>query len=124
MWISYFSNKVTPLKDYCLFDIKLADKAEHKKYTGVSNDKILENYKTLVKSGLPHVVRIPLIPGITDTYDNLRAISEIVGEDRVEIMRYNSLAGAKYSMVGKTFTLPDLKSNEVDLSIFKNAVML
>lgn len=116
--------KVISLMDYCLFDIKLADKAEHKKYTGVSNEKILENYKTLVKSGLPHVVRIPLIPGITDTYDNLRAISEIVGEDRVEIMRYNSLAGAKYSMVGKTFALPDLKSNEVDLSIFKNAVML
>ncbi len=116
--------KVISVMDYCLFDIKLADPDEHKKYTGVSNEKILKNYKILVESGLPHVVRIPLIPGITDTPENLKAISEIVGEDKVEIMRYNRLAGAKYSMVGKEFTLPDLESNEVDLSIFKNATML
>lgn len=116
--------KVLSLMDYCLFDIKLADPAEHKKYTGVDNEKIIKNYKTLVDSKVPHVVRVPLIPGITDTAENLRGISEIVGEDRVEILRYNKLAGAKYSMVGKTFLLPDLESNEVDLSVFKNAVML
>ena len=116
--------KVISVMDYCLFDIKIADSEEHKKYTGVENEKILNNYKILVESGLPHVVRIPLIPGITDTPENLKAISEIVGDDRVEIMRYNHLAGAKYSMVGREFTLPDLKSNEVDLSVFKNAVML
>ncbi len=116
--------KVISVMDYCLFDIKLADSETHQKYTGVSNEKILRNYKTLVNSGIPHVVRIPLIPGITDTEENLRAISKIVGEDKVEIMRYNHLAGAKYSMVGREFTLPDLKSNEINLSIFKNAVML
>lgn len=116
--------KVLALMDYVLFDIKLADSAQHKKYTGCSNEKILNNYKILRDSGKPHVVRIPLIPGITDTKENLKAISEIVGEDKVEIMRYNSFAGAKYKMVGMVFPLPDLKSNEIDLSVFKNAVML
>lgn len=116
--------KVLSEMNYCLFDIKLADLDGHKKYTGVSNELILKNYKTLVNSGVPHVVRVPLIPGITDTPENLKGIAEIVGEDRVEVMRYNSLAGAKYSMVGREFTLPDLKSSEVDLSVFKNAVML
>ena len=116
--------KVLSAVDYVLFDIKLADSLLHKKYTGVSNEKILQNYKTLVKSGKPHVVRIPLIPGITDTPQNLSAISEIVGEDRVEVMRYNRFAGAKYKSVGLEFKLPDLESSEVDLSVFKNAVML
>lgn len=116
--------KVLSVMDYCLFDIKIADSETHKKYTGVTNEKILENYKILRNSGVEHVVRIPLIPGITDTPENLRAISEIVGEDKVEVMRYNHLAGAKYSMVGREFTLPDLKSNDVNLSVFKNAVML
>ena len=116
--------KVLSLMDYCLFDIKIADSETHKKYTGVTNEKILKNYEILRSSGVEHVVRIPLIPGITDTPENLRAISEIGGEDKVEVMRYNHLAGAKYSMVGREFTLPDLKSNEVDLSVFKNAVML
>ena len=87
-------------------------------------EKILENYEILKNSGVPHVVRIPLIPGITDTGENLKAISEIVGGDRVEVMRYNHLAGVKYSMVGREFILPDLKSNDVDLSVLKNAIML
>jgi len=39
-------------------------------------------------------------------------------------MRYNTMAGAKYKSVGLEFQLPDLKSNDVDLSVFKNAVML
>ncbi len=116
--------KVIDLMDYVLFDIKIADGETHKKYTGVSNEKILKNYEILRQSGKPHTVRIPLIPGITDTRENLSAISEIVGDDRVEVMRYNSFAGAKYKMVGMEFPLPDLKSNEVDLSVFKNAAML
>ncbi len=116
--------KVLAKMDYVLFDIKLADTAIHKKYTGVSNEPILKNYKTLLESGKPHVVRVPLIPGITDTPQNLRSIAEIVGDDKVEVMRYNSLAGAKYKMVGMEYALPDLKSSEVDLSVFKNAVIL
>ncbi|MBO5726123.1 MAG: glycyl-radical enzyme activating protein [Clostridia bacterium] len=110
--------------DYVLYDIKLADTDEHLKYTGVDNHLILENYKILAKKCLPHVVRIPLIPGITDTPENLSAIAEIVGDTRVEIMRYNHFAPSKYKMVGLEFELPDLPSNDVDLSVFKNAVML
>ena len=119
-----FFSKVLKKVDYVLYDIKLADSEQHLKYTGVDNRIILENYKTLATSGKPFVVRIPLIPGITDTRENLSAISEIVGDARVEIMRYNHFAPSKYKMVGLNFELPDLPSNEVDLSIFKNAVML
>lgn len=110
--------------DYVLYDIKLADGDEHLKYTGVDNALILKNFEILRNSGKPFVVRIPLIPGITDTAKNLSAISEIVGDTRVEIMRYNHFAPSKYKMVGLEFSLPDLPSNDVDLSVFKNAVML
>ncbi len=116
--------KVLETMDYVLFDLKLADEAEHIKYTGVSNKQIIENYKILEKSGKEFVTRVPLIPGITDTKDNLSRIAAIAGENKVEIMRYNTMAGAKYRSVGLEFSLPDLKSNEVDLSVFKNAEML
>ncbi len=121
---SYEFIKVLSAVDYVLFDIKLADARQHKKYTGVDNDLILKNYKILAESGKPHVVRIPLIPGITDTHENLSAISDIVDDAKVEIMRYNHFAPSKYKMVGLKFELPDLPSNDVDLSLFKNAVML
>jgi len=57
--------------DYVLFDLKLYDREKHKTYTGQYNDLILDNYRLLIESGKPHAVRIPLIPGITDTEDNL-----------------------------------------------------
>ncbi len=116
--------KILSKVNYVLYDIKLAEKKEHIKYTGVDNTCILENFETLKNSGVPFVVRIPLIPGITDTSENLSKISEIVGDSPVEIMRYNHFAPSKYKMVGMEFPLPDLASSDVDLSVFKNAVML
>ena len=97
--------RVVSLCDFVYMDIKLADRDAHKKYTGVSNEKILENAAWLKQSGIPHCFRTPLIPNVTDTEENLRAIQEIVGEDRWEKLSYNPLAGAKYASVGREFKL-------------------
>ena len=95
------------------------------KYTGVSNEKILENIEWLKTSGKPFVFRVPLIPEITDTEENLKAIAEIAGDHRVELMPYNSLAGAKYSMVDMEYTLSDEENREEDFTkYFKNAILL
>lgn len=107
--------------DYVMMDIKLADPLEHKKWCGVDNRPILENLKRLQSSGKPHLIRVPLIPDITDTMENLRAVSEIVKDSPVELLGYNSFAGAKYEGVGRVYTLPNKKNNEIDLSIFQNA---
>lgn len=108
--------------DYIMMDIKLADGDAHKKWCGVDNRIILENFARLKDSGKPYTVRVPLIPEITDTEENLKAISEIVGDSPVELLPYNPFAGAKYESVGRTYGLLDTKENrKVDLSIFKNA---
>lgn len=117
--------KVVSHVDYVLQDIKLADADAHVKYTGVSNENILENIEWLKTSGKEFVFRIPLIPDITDTEENLMAISEIVGEHKVELMPYNPLAGAKYNMVDMEYSLDVEKNREEDFTkYFKNAVML
>jgi pyruvate formate lyase activating enzyme len=117
--------KVVERMDYVLQDIKLADEQEHIKYTGVSNEKILRNIEWLKTSGKPFVFRVPLIPGITDTEANLKAISEIVGDCRTELMPYNPLAGAKYAMVDMEYTLSDKGNREEDFTkYFQNAVMM
>jgi pyruvate formate lyase activating enzyme len=95
--------QVVSLCDFVYMDLKLADEAQHKAYTGVSNKQILENAQWLKESGIPHVFRTPLIPGITDTEENLEAIAAIVGDHAWEKLAYNSLAGAKYASVGRTF---------------------
>ncbi len=116
--------EVISLCDLVIMDIKLFDRQKHFEYTGVYNDVILENFNTLKKSGIPHIIRIPLIPNITDTMQNLTAISELVGDSRVELLPYNKAAGAKYPMVDKEFLLETAEPATPDISLFQNATLM
>ena len=104
-----------------MMDVKLADADMHKKYCGVDNGTILKNVENLKNSGKPHLFRVPLIPDITDTAENLRAIAVLVGDSPVELLPYNPFAGAKYDGVGREFTLTAKENRPIDLSVFKNA---
>lgn len=97
-----------------IMDIKLADPAAHKRYTGADNAVILDNAAFLQKSGVPHLFRTPLIPGITDTEENLRAIREIVSDSPWETLPYNTLAGAKYPMLGIPFPYDSIQGEKHD----------
>ena len=57
--------------DYVLYDLKLMDDVRHRHYTGVSNERILENYSLLAERGVPFITRIPLIPTVNDTAENI-----------------------------------------------------
>ena len=91
--------------DYIIMDIKLADCGQHEKYTGVGNKKILKNFESLALSGKPYLIRTPLIPGITDTNENLNGIEKIIGNSHWEKIPYNQMAGAKYKMLGMEYLL-------------------
>ena len=111
--------------DLVMMDLKLIDPVLHRRYCGVDNAPILRNFEILRQSGKPYLVRVPLIPGITDTDENLREIAALVGDSPVELLPYNRMAGAKYPSVGKTFTdliLQDV-NREIDLGIFQNATL-
>ncbi len=89
------------------FDLKLIDAAMHRRYTGADNDSILRNLGVLSTLGVPFVVRVPLVPGVTDTDENLAAIARTVrslaGLVRVELLPYNRAAGGKYRACGLDF---------------------
>ena len=117
--------KIASACDFVIMDIKFISDDLHKKYTGCSNEKILDNAKWLIRSNIPHLFRTPLIPTITDTEDNLRAISDFIGEEKIELLKYNTLAPAKYASVGRVFDL-NISSEEVSIpnvSFFKNATV-
>lgn len=117
--------KVISQFDYVMQDIKLADPQMHKKYTGVDNSKILKNIEWLKKSGKSFVFRVPLIPEITDTEENLRAIAKIAEDYPVELMPYNEFAGAKYTMLDMEYPLKVEKNRQEDFAgYFQNAVLI
>lgn len=110
--------------DYVMMDVKLADPARHREYTGVDNAPILRNLRILQESGKPHLLRTPLIPGITDTEENLRAVAALAGDSPVELLEYNRFAPAKYDLLEQDYPLQDLpEPNPVDLSWFQNATL-
>ena len=99
-------DKVLKECDYMLFDIKLVDDELSKRYTGVSNAVILQNFRTLVSSGKDFVIRTPLIPSVTDTEDNMEAVAHLLAQNGVryiEFLPYNKMAGSKYRLAGKLF---------------------
>lgn len=98
--------RVMGLADYFLYDLKIIDPTRHKDYTGVDNSPILENFHALAGGNVPFTVRIPLIPGVTDTAENLTSIARLLQEHRVgyaELLPYNKMAGGKYRLMGRTY---------------------
>jgi pyruvate formate lyase activating enzyme len=87
------------------------DPEKHRRYTGVSNELILENLKSLAEAGAATIVRMPVIPGINDDEVNIRAVGELVsrlnGVRRVDLLPYHAAAVNKYERLGMRYALVD-----------------
>lgn len=107
--------------DMVYFDLKLIDRQAHIKYTGVDNDPILRNLQILGELKKPFVIRVPLVPSVTDTDENFAAIAKIVrglpGLVRVDLLPYNKAAGGKYASVGMAFDPGYDESAKLNLNI-------
>ena len=85
-----------PFVSSVYMDIKIIDREQHKKYCGVYNEVILENFKRFLEDskemGFDYLTRTPLIPNITDTDENLQDIVKLYKENgvtRTELLAYN-----------------------------------
>jgi pyruvate formate lyase activating enzyme len=90
-----FSRRILPYIDLIYYDVKIADPGTHSKHTGKTNEKILDNLHRLLLEK-PAVVcpRIPLIPDITATVENLSAIVGLLveaGAENVSLLPYNPM---------------------------------
>jgi pyruvate formate lyase activating enzyme len=93
--------------DLVFFDLKLMDPEEHRQHTGRENAPTLRNLRLLSTLAVPFVIRVPLVPGITDTERNLAAIAQAIRGlprlIRVDLLPYNRAAGGKYAPCGMEF---------------------
>lgn len=98
--------------DLFYYDLKLADAKSHEKYTGRDNAWILENLAFLASQNRPYHIRVPLIPQITDTAENLAGIERILcalpfPPQAVDLLSYNKLAAGKYPMFAMEYPLAE-----------------
>ena len=108
--------KIAPYVDLFLYDMKITDREDHKKYTGVFNDKILENLEMLCRGGSHVILRCPIIPGINDHQAHYQFIADLSVRydtiDEVNLMTYHDMARGKVSQIGREYALKDLKTVE------------
>jgi len=101
-----------PFTRLFLFDLKMIDPELHRKYTGVSNDIVLSNLAWLSEQETETIIRIPIIPGINDTPDNIEATGKFLAglpkKLEVNLLPYHATAQQKYSRFGLTYRLPHL----------------
>jgi pyruvate formate lyase activating enzyme len=104
--------------DLFLYDFKLLDPAGHERYTGRTNDAILENLQLLDRLGARIWVRIPLVPGITATPENLSATARFLLDHvscrRISLLPYHRAGTGKHERLGREYRLPDLAPPTAD----------
>ena len=109
--------KVLPYTDLLISDIKHMDTDVHRTYTGVSNERILENLKRLSKEPQEMILRIPVIPGVNDDSKNIEAtadfiLNELNGQVRtLQLLSFMRLGEEKYTSLGIPYPMADVKVN-------------
>ena len=103
-------DKTIGLADLFLFDCKHMDPEQHKKLTGQDNALILRNLEAALASSTEVRVRMPLMPGLNDSDENLAAMAAFLGRfgrRQVEIMPCHAFGKSKYAALGKPY--PDVQ---------------
>jgi pyruvate formate lyase activating enzyme len=111
--------KVALQTDLFLYDLKVMNPVLHIENTGVSNKLILENLSCLLKAGKKVRIRIPMIPGVSFTENNIsetivflkRLNSPVEG---VDLLPYHNTASHKYIRFGIENLLKEIKSVNKD----------
>jgi pyruvate formate lyase activating enzyme len=105
--------KVLPHVDIMLHDIKLTNPERHQKWTGVDNKRILENFKKAYETfpDTRFIARTPLIPGVNDDEEYIRAVLEFIRPHKnvidFEMLPYHRFGTGKYEFLGKVYELDD-----------------
>jgi len=102
--------------DLLLFDLKHMDPEKHRRLTGVSNDTILANLSRLDEMEQHIIVRIPIIPGMNDSEENLCATAELLAGmkslERLDLIGYHNYSIMKYGQLGKRYPLDMAPADE------------
>lgn len=108
-----FMAKVLPHVDTVLHDHKLTDPERHKKWTGVDNKRIKENFKRAYET-FPDkifIARTPLIPGVNDDEEHIRSVLAFIRPYKnvidYELLPYHRYGESKYGFLGHIYEMKD-----------------
>ena len=104
--------KILPHTDLIMADIKLVDPDKHSNAAGASNERILANFERLAELCKPVIVRVPVIPTVNDTDEEIKVIAQYVAQfenvEYVEFLQFHRLGEGKYESIGLPVATKDL----------------
>ena len=110
----YFES-IIPYTDLFLYDIKAFNSNVHKEFVGISNELILNNLKKLFEHEATVSIRIPIIPTVNDTVEEMRKIKEFLTPYKpinIELLPYHKMGEHKYMALGMNITSFNIPSKE------------
>lgn len=119
------AEKILPYTNLVISDIKHMDTVIHKKHTGVNNDKILSNLKRLSKKNIEFILRIPVIPNVNDSMENIEATADFIINElgnkikTLQLLSFMRLGEEKYHSLGMPYKM---KNIEIDRNTFQEHV--
>ena len=110
-------DRVLPYTDLFLYDLKAIDPEVHRRCTGVTNERILENLRYVDAMGAKIEIRYPLVPDYNDgEAEKIRDfLATLRTRPRVRVLPYHNFAGSKYRALGLEATLPARLPTEEEL---------
>jgi pyruvate formate lyase activating enzyme len=116
--------RLLPFTDLFLFDLKIIDPELHLTYTGKPVGPILGNLAFLASEKADVIIRFPLIPGITDTLQNLENVANIMINNNLRqicLEPYHTLGIEKYEEHGMNYRLDHVgQYNPQDINAFSD----
>ncbi|MBR3642644.1 MAG: glycyl-radical enzyme activating protein, partial [Parasporobacterium sp.] len=99
---------VLPYTDVFLYDIKLMDPGEHKRFTGADNKLILENLVRLSRDGAGIYIRIPVIRGVNARDDFFEQTADFLIRNRIAVRQisllpYHDYGKSKYENLQRKY---------------------
>jgi len=108
------------LVDLWLFDVKVVNPDKHMMLVGCSNQPALENLRSLARLGSRIWARVPLIPGINDSPDDLRGLAGLLTSltggqpEQVDLLPYHLSGVDKYARLGREYALEGVAQADVE----------
>lgn len=119
--------ELLPLVDLVMMDLKHVDVGKHRMATGVSNEQILANAQRLMHTDALVLFRVPVVPTINDTAEDIEAIAAFIRQlvdlrlennrrtsiappPVLELLAFHRLAADKYRSLGLDYRASKLKA--------------
>ncbi|MBI4318871.1 MAG: glycyl-radical enzyme activating protein [Chloroflexi bacterium] len=107
-------DRVLAETDLVLYDLKLMDRQEHRRYTAQYNEVIIRNARVIATRRVRMIARIPMIPGVNGSDENLTALAKLVRSlgDGVaaNLLPYHRFGIAKYKALDRAYRLTEVRS--------------